>query len=218
MKVKRKPTILRPLIRTLAAIYALRGASIAAIIACSFLLFSPTVRGQTPGDATADAGGAGGDAVNLKYEYNVKAAFLYSFGRYIEWPANTFANKETPFVIGVFGENPFGDTLGHIAKTKTIQDRRIEVRKIESPDGIAACQILFIPRAVAPDQQRKLIDKAAGKPILLVGEIQDFADRGGNVNFYIEGTRVRFEINVDSIRREKLQIDAKLLTLGKKTH
>jgi hypothetical protein len=90
------------------------------------------------------------------------------------------------------------------------------VRKIESPDGIAACQILFIPRDATPDQQRKLIDKATGKPILLVGETQDFANQGGNINFYLEGTRVRFEINVDTIRRDKMQINAKLLTLGKK--
>jgi hypothetical protein len=157
-----------------------------------------------------------GDPVNQQYEYNVKAAFIYSFGRYVEWPESAFAGKDAPFVIGVFGENPFGDVLDHIAKTKTIQDRRIVVRKVDSMDGLSACHILFVPRSATVEQQRQIAKSAAGKPLLLVGETQKFADFGGNVNFFLDGARVRFEINVEAIRREKMQINAKLLILGKK--
>jgi hypothetical protein len=66
------------------------------------------------------------------------------------------------------------------------------------------------------EQQRQIAKSAAGKPLLLVGETQKFADLGGNVNFFLDGARVRFEINVEAIRREKMQINAKLLILGKK--
>jgi hypothetical protein len=156
------------------------------------------------------------DSVNQQYVYNVKAAFLYNFGRYVEWPKKAFAGKDAPFVIGIFGENPFGTVLDRIAKTKTVQDRRIEVRTIDSLDDLADCHILFIPNSIAVEQQQRIIKKLRKKPILLVGEIPKFIDLGGGVDFFLDGNHVRFEINVDAVVVKKMQIDAKLLRIGKK--
>jgi hypothetical protein len=167
--------------------------------------------GQTPAEPPPMP-----DSVNQQLAYNVKAAFLYNFARYVEWPKEAFADKQAPFVIGIFGENPFGTVLGRIAKTKTVQDRRIEVKNIDSLDGLADCHILFITDSVAMEQQQRIIEKSQKKPILLVGEIPKFLDFGGSVNFFLDGNHVRFEINVDAVDHKKMQIDAKLLSVGKK--
>lgn len=177
-----------------------------------FLTFGLSeAEGQTPAESSPTP-----DSVNRQYAYNVKAAFLYNFGRYVEWPQEAFAGKDGPFVIGIFGENPFGTVLDRIAKAKTVQDRRIEVRNINSLDSLADCQILFIPNSVTVEQQQRIIEKLRKKPVLLVGEIPKFIDLGGGVDFFLDGNHVRFEINVDAIVRKKMQIDAKLLRIGKK--
>ena len=199
-----------PPMRMRGGILRVEAAAVLVVVAC--LAFGLASAGaQTPAETPPAA-----DSVNPQFEYNVKAAFLYSFGRYVEWPVIAFSGKEAPFVIGVFGDNPFGEVLDRIAQTKTIQGRRIVARKVDSMDNLSACHILFVPHSVTVEQQRRIIDKARGKPLLLVGEISQFAEFGGDVNFFLDGDRVRFEINVDAIRREKMQIDAKLLSLGKK--
>ena len=82
-------------------------------------------------------------------EYTVKAVFLYSFGRFVQWPAKTFANDSEPFVIGMAGEDPFGRALDEIAAKKTIQDRHIAIRRFAAPDDYRGpCQILFVSRSL----------------------------------------------------------------------
>ena len=155
-------------------------------------------------------------AISVPNEYTVKAVFLYSFGRYIEWPENTFRNASDPFVIGIVGEDSFGGALDDIAAKKTIQDRRIVVRRFASPDQYKQpCHILFVSRSLPPDQQTALIRKTQAAAVLVVGETPGFAENGGGANFFIDGDRVRFEINVDTARRSRLRMDAKLLNLGK---
>jgi len=158
------------------------------------------------------------ETINPQYEYNVKAAFLYSFGRYVEWPKDAFSGREGAFVIGVCGEYPFGQSLDRIAQTKTIQGRRIIVQRMAAADELQPCQILFVSRSVPVDQQTVIINKIRNddKSTLLVGESPGFAERGGGINFYVENGMVRFEINIDAIRQEKVLLDAKLMNLGKK--
>jgi YfiR/HmsC-like len=156
------------------------------------------------------------DAVNPQYEYNIKAAFLYSFGRYVEWPKEAFAERSGAFVIGVCGEDPFGQALDRIAQAKTIQGRRIIIQRMATIEELQPCHILFVSRLITPEQQTAIYNKLRDKWTLLVGESPGFAVRGGGINFFLEGGTVRFEINVEAIRQEKLLLDAKLLNLGKK--
>jgi hypothetical protein len=149
-------------------------------------------------------------------EYTVKAVFLYSFGRYVEWPKSAFANGSAPFVIGIVGEDSFGGVLGAIAKKKTIQDRRIVIRRFDSPETYSQpCQILFVSKSLTAEQQAAIIARTEGQPVLVVGETPGFAERGAIANFYTEGDRVLFEINVEAARKSHLRMDAKLLSLGK---
>jgi hypothetical protein len=183
-----------------------------AILIAIGLFVGRLASGQSP--APTETAPAAESATQL--EYNVKAAFLYSFGRYVEWPENQFKDKEAPFVIGICGENPFGKTLDLIAAKRTIQGRRIEIRKVDPAKEFAGCHMIFITSSIDAEEQKKIIEKSKGTPLLTIGEIPRFAEIGGDVNFFLEGDRVRFEINVDTLRGKKLLIDAKLLSLGKK--
>ncbi len=173
------------------------------------------VRGQSPNitDSFQRA-----EASNPQYEYNVKAAFLYSFGRYVEWPKDAFEEWSGAFVLGIYGEDPFGQVLDRIAQSKTIQGHRIIIQRMATIEELQPCHILFVSHSVPLEQQNMIIHKIRNddKTTLLVGEVPGFAERGGMINFYLEGGTVRFEINVDAMRQEKFLTDAKLLNLGKK--
>jgi hypothetical protein len=156
----------------------------------------------------------GQEVINAQQEYNVKAVYLYSFGRYFLWPEKDEESSE-PFVIGVFEENPFGDALDRIAQKKQIQGRPISIRLIDEIQKGKSCQILFVPKTVSSEEQAEIIEVFGKRPVLVVGEMQNFADRGGTVNFFMDDGTVRFEINVDVVREQGLSVDAKLLSLAK---
>jgi len=156
------------------------------------------------------------DMVDQRLEYNVKAVSLYAFGRYVTWPDSAFESTESPFVIGVFGGNPFGDALDRIAAKKSLGGRSIAVRLLKSPSECVSCHIVFVSRTVEASLQTEIIQTASGKPILLVGESPGFVERGGIINFYQSGSNVRFELNPDKGVEARLSLNAKLLTLGTK--
>lgn len=158
------------------------------------------------------------DGVDVQAEYNVKAAFLYNFGRYVEWPREAFAGPGDAFVIGILGDAPIGEPLDQIAAKKTIEGRRVVLRRFASlAEYRPPCHILFVSGSLSPEQQTDAVTGAQGLGVLTVGETLGFADRGGAINFSVEGGRVRFEINVEAARGAQLHMDAKLLSLGKRT-
>ena len=158
----------------------------------------------------------GQDVVDTRKEYNVKAVTLYAFGRYVTWPAGAFAKPDSPFVIGLYGSNPFGDALDQIAAKKTLAGRPIVIRQFTSPAECTDCHILFVAASVSQESETKLFEQLAGKSILVVGESTGFAERGGIVNFYQSGPNIRFELNPDKASQAQLSFDAKLLSLGTK--
>ncbi len=148
-------------------------------------------------------------------EYPLKALFLYNFGGYVEWPAEAFSSAQDPFIIGVLGSSPVEVTLKEIAATKRVNGRKLVVQRLASLDSATPCQILFIARDVAPQQQAAVINRLQNHPVLIVGESPGFAAHGGCVNFVVEANKIRFEINIDSAKRHQLKISAKLLALAK---
>jgi hypothetical protein len=157
------------------------------------------------------------EVIDSRLEYNVKAVSLYAFGRYVTWPQSAFGSADSPFVIGMFGGNPFGDSLDRIASKKTLNGRTIVIRPIASAAECTQCHILFVTRTVDKVTEAELFAEAAGKPVLLVGESPGFAERGGIINFYQSGSNIRFELNPDKSVEAQLSLNAKLLTLGTKT-
>lgn len=153
--------------------------------------------------------------IDPRQEYNVKAVYLYSFGRYVTWPSMAFDSNSSPFVIGILGEDPLGMAIDQIAQLKKIQGRAIVVRRFASLDSYRPCHMVFVAKSVPPEEQVAVIAQSRSKPVLLVGEFPGFAAQGGTVNFFMSGDTVRFEINREAAKAQGLEIDARLLSLAR---
>jgi hypothetical protein len=151
---------------------------------------------------------------DVSKEYQIKAAFLFHFAQFVEWPSADSTNTDDPFVIGVLGENPFGSALDEIVKGETIANRKIVVQYSRSADDLKNCQIVFVCKSENTRLPR-ILEKLNDKNLLSVGECEGFAQRGGVINFYLENGKLHFEINPDAAEREKLKISAQLFRLGK---
>ena len=148
-------------------------------------------------------------------EYTIKAAFLYHFLSYVEWPADSSVDQSQPFVIAVYQDDPFGAVLDKLASTKNVGGRSIVIKRVASLDEANKCHILFVPRTVSEKDQKKLLDTIAGTHVLCVGESDGFVNQGGAAEFYVEGNNVRFAFNTDVVAEKQLKVSSKLLALAK---
>jgi hypothetical protein len=146
-------------------------------------------------------------------EYQVKAAFLYNFAKFVEWPQGTFANSTDPITICTVGQNPFGSALEDMVKGKKVGDRAFAVRRLPDTQQASQCQILFIGGA---EWRRTgaLLEAVKSPGILTVGETDDFTALGGIINFRLDGPRVRIRVDLQAAERGKLRISSKLLSLA----
>jgi hypothetical protein len=147
-------------------------------------------------------------------EYRVKAAFLYNFAKFVEWPEGAFADAGAPLVIGILGEDPFEDALDGVIRGKTASGRALAVKRSKDLQGVGACHILFISSS---ERKRieQIVEGLQGASVLTVGETEAFTRLGGVVGFVVEEGRVRFEINADSAERARLRVSSKLLALAR---
>ena len=150
-------------------------------------------------------------------EYQVKAAYLYNFAKFIQWPPEAFANEQSPLFLCIVGEDPFGQPLDGIAQGKMINGHALMVRRTTNLDDLKTCQIVFIGTG---DKKRlsDLLRRLKGSSALAVGESREFAGMGGSIQFYLENDRIRFSINVDALQRAHLTASSKLLALAKIVH
>lgn len=147
-------------------------------------------------------------------EYQVKAAFLFNFARFVDWPADAFPSADSALQICVLGQDPFGRDFEQVIVDKTVNGHRIE---IAHPDGVPqarACQILFI---AASEKARvpAILQGLKGASVLVVGDTPGFAAGGGAINFVIDDGRVRFEINLKAAQLAHLKLSSRLLTVAK---
>ena len=156
-------------------------------------------------------------SATINREYAIKAAFLYQFLNYVDWPADAFADDSAPFVIGVHDANPFGNVLNQVTKDKKVAGRPVLVRSVSSASNVTKCHILFVPKSVPKAVQDAVIQAAIGSPVLTVGESDDFISRGGAARFFLEGNKVRFVFNQEVIAKNNLKVSSKLLALAKNT-
>jgi hypothetical protein len=147
-------------------------------------------------------------------EYQVKAAFIYNFVQFVDWPASAFAGDSSPITIGVLGANPFGDALDHVVEGKTAHGRTLAVRYFSRIEDLEKCQVLFV---VSSDQNflQTLHDKLKDQSVLTIGEADQFLPTGGIIRMSTEENKVRFEINVEAAEQAQLKISSKLLHLAK---
>jgi hypothetical protein len=151
-------------------------------------------------------------AEDLSLEYQVKAAFLLNFTRFIEWPATAFADAGSPFTMCVLGKDPFARALDDVIEGETAGGRKLSIRRINEPPAPRACQIVFID---AGDKDLRKIISALGPGVLTVGEGAGFVREGGIIGFVIDNRRVRFDINQSAADRAELKLSSKLLSVAR---
>jgi hypothetical protein len=142
-------------------------------------------------------------------EYDVKAAFLLNFTKFIEWPARSAPN--TPFTICIAGEDPFGQTLNQLTEGENVEGHPIVIRRV-STSAIGACEILFISRS-EKEPGRILSELPPG--VLTVGESDGFLRQGGMIALAVENRRVRFDVDVRAASRAGLKISSRLLNVAR---
>jgi len=150
-------------------------------------------------------------------EYLIKAGFIFNFAKFVEWPPTTFAQPDSPIVIGILGTDPFGAIIDQIVQDKKIGGRGFVVKRMKwgtDLKDLKECKILFVGASerVHIDE---LVQIVRGLPILTVGETPGFAEHGGVIRLVLEDNRVRFEVNVDAARQAGLTISSRLLTLAR---
>lgn len=143
-------------------------------------------------------------------EYQVKAVFLFNFALFTDWPATAFADAKTPLVIGVAGDDPFGEFLNQVVAGEKAKGRPIEIKRYGHASEAQGCHILF----VSDSEKRRIDDDLAPlgtQPILTVSDISRFARRGGMVEFFTTRGRIRLRVNLQNARAAGLTISSKLL-------
>lgn len=149
------------------------------------------------------------------YEENqVKGAFLAKFALFVEWPKSAFASMNSPLTIGIIGEDPFGPQYEALLRKELANGRPFKVGRFQNPDEIKDCQILFVSSSES-ERLSDILKAVAGRPILVVGDQERFAHRGGMVNFVKDGGKLRFEVNTVAVESSGLKMSAKLLQVAK---
>jgi hypothetical protein len=146
-------------------------------------------------------------------EYQLKAVFLYRFTQFVDWPPSVFATPQTPITIGILGSDPFGSSLESAIRDERVHDRPLSVQHYKSVQDATNCHVLFISASEASRLPR-ILAALKGRNILTVGETEDFASRGGIIQFITERNRIRFRINLQASRAAGFQISSKLLELA----
>lgn len=147
-------------------------------------------------------------------EYEIKAAFLLHFSRFVEWPASAFAASNAPLFICVLGDDPFGSILEEIVRNEMLDSHPIAVgRYYQSADQVDRCHILFVGRVAKP-LERRIFDQLHGKNILTVSDAAAFAPRGGVIGFVVVDGKIKLQVNRASAERAELRISSKLLRLA----
>jgi hypothetical protein len=145
-------------------------------------------------------------------EYQVKAAFLYNFVKFVDWPA-TPAAQDGPIEICVLGKDPFAGALERVVEGKTVNGRPLVIRRIGDITAARPCQVLFVSASEA-GRVSEITKAVRGWNVLTVSEIDRFSERGGIITFLMEGQRVRFQINPKRAASAGLTISSKLLQLA----
>ena len=151
---------------------------------------------------------------NASSEYQVKAAFLFHFAQFVDWPAEAFKGADSPLTYCTVGEDPLHGALDAALSGKTVGARAFRVQHFKQAQELQECQVLFVG-AEEKKAVLSVLESVRGGPILTVGEADHFVQDGGMIGFFLDDNKVRFNINLDAAGRAKLKISARLLALAK---
>ncbi len=159
-------------------------------------------------------GSPGNSHAGTTVEYQVKAAFLYHFANFVDWPESTFQATDGALRICLLGKNTFGEILSASLAEKTVGDRAFNIQENPPKSQLPHCHILYLPQTETGkfDRFRREISKGE---VLTVGESSEFMKKGGMVQFFLQDQKVRFAVNPDVINQTNLKVSSKLLRLAK---
>jgi hypothetical protein len=146
-------------------------------------------------------------------EYQVKAVFLFNLAQFVEWPPRAFPDAQSPLVIGVLGEDPFGGYLDETLRGEKVNNRPLLLQRHRRVAEIKMCHVLFISRSET-DRLDQILSSLKGRSILTVSDIDDFINRGGMIRLVTERNKIRLRIGLDAVRAANLKVSSKLLRLA----
>jgi hypothetical protein len=158
--------------------------------------------------------GNGHAADSQPTEYQLKAAYIYHFAQFVEWPRAAFTDTNSPLIIGVLGDNPFGDNLQKTVQGKILDNHPIIVKEFHSASEVTNnCHILFISSS---EKKRlpEIFSVLDSRSILTVSELDHFNENGGMINFVLVDTKIRFQINETTAEKAGLKMSFQLLRLA----
>jgi len=179
--------------------------SCALLVAAILMLIAPLAWAFGSQDGDDDSATAG--------EYQIKAAFLFNFAKFVDWPPRKFTEPNSPLIIGIVGSDPFGGLLEEQVQDQRINDRTVVVKHVEDIEELRKCHIIFICRSES-DRLGSILNEVRGDNVLTVGETDKFISKGGIINFVMVGDRVRFEINNSAARHAGLKISSQLSSVA----
>jgi len=156
-----------------------------------------------------------GHAETLSGEYSLKAAFIYNFAKYVEWPESVFRGKRE-FCIGTLGRSQIDRELVALGGKK-VQGRSIVFRQFNSPEDVSQCQVLFISRSEMP-RLELILDNLKDVPVLTVADRDDFCRNGGMLSLVVENGKIAFDVNIRETLRARLKPNPQLLRLTRKIY
>lgn len=148
-------------------------------------------------------------------EQRVKAAFLFKFGGYVEWPERVFSRSDSPLVIAVAGAEVLAEELSRIASGRTMNGRPVVMRRVRGGEQLSGAHVLFVSRSEA-GRLGELLSVTQGQPVLTVTETEKGLAQGSIINFVIADNRVRFEVSLEAAMRNGLRIGAPLLAVAQR--
>ena len=145
-------------------------------------------------------------------EYDVKAAYLFNFGKFVTWPQKTYAPRDS-FLVCVIGKDPFGPILDKTTAGETINGKKVINKRISRPQDAGECSVLFISSSEEPRLSR-ILAIVEGLPVVTVSDMSDFVERGGMIQFVVDSGRVRFKVNLGPAQRDGLMLSSELLKVA----
>ena len=150
---------------------------------------------------------------SLPTDYEVKAAFLYNFAKFVRWPDDVAPGPT--FVLAIVGDDPFGEVIDRAFQGKTVLGRPVEIRRTRSVREAAGAQMAFIG-ASERGHLAQVLAALKGESVLTVGDMVRFADGGGMVGFRLTNSTVRFELNLRELRQARLQMSSQIIRLAQR--
>ena len=147
-------------------------------------------------------------------EYQLKAAFIFNFLQFVEWPAETLQSPNAPITLDIVGEDPFGPEIDNAFRNKTVNGHPVVINRMTTWDPQRFSHVVFVCRSER-DQAPQIVEQIGNHSTFSIGDFEGFANRGGIVNFLQEEDKLRFEINVTAVKRARLQVSSKLLRLAR---